>query len=71
MLFDLDLACSLLWSCRYDDRDIGQVIWADLSQVSASVTASFTILAVFKIPISHIPMEFYPVVIMVVGLENM
>ncbi|KAF8252243.1 hypothetical protein K440DRAFT_651426 [Wilcoxina mikolae CBS 423.85] len=42
-----------------------------LTQVGTSIMSSFTILAVLKIPVSHVPREVFPFVIIVIGLENM
>jgi hypothetical protein len=41
-----------------------------MSQVAVSIMSSFTICAIFKIDLSKIPRETYPLVILTVGLEN-
>src|SRR5208282_5571229 len=41
-----------------------------VSQIVMSIMSSFTICAIFKIDLSKIPREAYPVVILTVGLEN-
>lgn len=48
---------------------IGLII-AVIMQVGTSIVASFTICAVFKIDLSKIPREAYPLVILAVGMEN-
>ncbi|KAL7276345.1 hypothetical protein RUND412_000648 [Rhizina undulata] len=42
-----------------------------LTQIAASIISSFTILAFLKVPVSHIPREVFPFVVIVIGLENM
>ncbi|KAI5800101.1 sterol-sensing domain of SREBP cleavage-activation-domain-containing protein [Geopyxis carbonaria] len=44
-----------------------------LTQICTSVLSSFTILAIFKVPVSHVPryVWIFPFVIVVIGLESM
>ncbi|RPA95328.1 hypothetical protein L873DRAFT_1829877 [Choiromyces venosus 120613-1] len=42
-----------------------------LTQMAFSVLSSFTILAFFKVPVSHVPREVFPFVVIVIGSENM
>lgn len=42
-----------------------------LTQIGFSIMSSFTILAFLKVPVSHVPREFFPFVVIVIGLENM
>ncbi|KAI5819769.1 sterol-sensing domain of SREBP cleavage-activation-domain-containing protein [Pyronema omphalodes] len=42
-----------------------------LTQVATSIMSSFTILAILKVPVSHVPREVFPFVVIVIGLENM
>lgn len=46
------------------------LIMAVVSQIAVSIMSSFTICAIFKIDLSKIPREAYPLVILTVGLEN-
>jgi hypothetical protein len=46
------------------------LIMAVVSQIGVSILSSFTICAIFKIDLSKIPRETYPLVILTVGLEN-
>lgn len=46
------------------------LIMAVMSQIGVSIMSSFTICAIFKIDLSKIPREAYPLVILTVGLEN-
>ena len=46
------------------------LIAAVMTQVAVSIMSSFTICAVFKIDLSKIPRETYPLVILTIGLEN-
>jgi hypothetical protein len=46
------------------------LIMAVVSQIAVSIMSSFTICAIFKIDLSKIPRETYPLVILTVGLEN-
>jgi hypothetical protein len=46
------------------------LILAVVSQIAVSMMSSFTICAVFKIDLSKIPREAYPLVVVTVGLEN-
>jgi hypothetical protein len=41
-----------------------------IAQIAVSIMSSFTICAVFKIDLSKIPREAYPLVVLTVGLEN-
>ncbi|KAH8597056.1 sterol-sensing domain of SREBP cleavage-activation-domain-containing protein [Bisporella sp. PMI_857] len=43
---------------------------AVFAQIAVSIMSSFTVCAVFKIDVSKIPREAYPLVILTVGLEN-
>ncbi|KAG0639799.1 sterol-sensing domain of SREBP cleavage-activation-domain-containing protein [Tuber brumale] len=47
------------------------LIAAVLIQMAFSVSSSFTILAFFKVPVSHVPREVFPFVVIVIGSENM
>ncbi|KAF8474745.1 sterol-sensing domain of SREBP cleavage-activation-domain-containing protein [Kalaharituber pfeilii] len=47
------------------------LVLAIITQLAASVMSSFTILAFLKFPVSHIPREVFPFVVMVIGVENM
>ncbi|PWW76014.1 hypothetical protein C7212DRAFT_194519 [Tuber magnatum] len=47
------------------------LIAAVLTQMAFSVLSSFTILAFFKVPVSHVPREVFPFVVIVIGSENM
>lgn len=42
-----------------------------ITQIAVSIMSSFTICAVFKIDLSKIPREAYPLVVLTIGLENM
>lgn len=42
-----------------------------IAQIAVSIMSSFTICAVFKIDLSRIPREAYPLVVLTIGLENM
>jgi Sterol-sensing domain of SREBP cleavage-activation len=42
-----------------------------IAQIAVSIMSSFTICAVFKIDLSKIPREAYPLVVLTIGLENM
>jgi hypothetical protein len=44
---------------------------AVITQIALSIMSSFTICAIFKIDLSKIPREAYPLVVLTVGLENM
>jgi len=44
---------------------------AVITQIALSIMSSFTICAIFKIDLSKIPREAYPLVILSVGMENM
>lgn len=44
---------------------------AVVTQIALSIMSSFTICAIFKIDLSKIPREAYPLVVLTVGLENM
>jgi hypothetical protein len=44
---------------------------AVITQIALSIMSSFTICAIFKIDVSKIPREAYPLVVLTVGLENM
>jgi hypothetical protein len=44
---------------------------AVITQIALSIMSSFTICAIFKIDLSRIPREAYPLVVLTVGLENM
>ncbi|KAK0116365.1 hypothetical protein ONS95_013385 [Cadophora gregata] len=46
------------------------LIVAVTAQIAVSIMSSFTICAIFKIDLSKIPREAYPLVILTVGLEN-
>ncbi|PVH81617.1 hypothetical protein DL98DRAFT_164701 [Cadophora sp. DSE1049] len=46
------------------------LIVAVMAQIAVSIMSSFTICAIFKIDLSKIPREAYPLVILTVGLEN-
>ena len=46
------------------------LIVAISSQVALSLTSSFTVCAILRIDLSKIPREAYPLIILVVGLEN-
>jgi hypothetical protein len=46
------------------------LILAVMSQIAVSIMSSFTICAVFKIDLSKIPREAYPLVVLTIGLEN-
>jgi hypothetical protein len=46
------------------------VIVTVVSQIAISIMSSFTICAIFKIDLSKIPREAYPLVVLTVGLEN-
>ncbi|KAH7393496.1 sterol-sensing domain of SREBP cleavage-activation-domain-containing protein [Cadophora sp. MPI-SDFR-AT-0126] len=46
------------------------LIVAVMAQIAVSIMSSFTICAIFKIDLSKIPREAYPLVILAVGLEN-
>lgn len=46
------------------------LILAVMSQIAVSIMSSFTICAVFKIDLSKIPREAYPLVVLTVGMEN-
>ncbi|KAI9049243.1 hypothetical protein LZ554_007090 [Drepanopeziza brunnea f. sp. 'monogermtubi'] len=46
------------------------LLLAVLSQIGVSIMSSFTICAVLKIDLSKIPRGLYPLVILVIGLEN-
>jgi hypothetical protein len=46
------------------------LILAVMSQIVVSILSSFTICAIFKIDLSKIPREAYPLVVLTVGLEN-
>ncbi|RDW87255.1 hypothetical protein BP5796_02949 [Coleophoma crateriformis] len=46
------------------------LILAVATQIAVSIMSSFTICAIFKIDISKIPREAYPLVVLSVGLEN-
>ncbi|PBP15893.1 sterol regulatory element-binding protein cleavage-activating protein [Diplocarpon rosae] len=46
------------------------LIVAVMAQIMVSIMSSFTICAVFKIDLSRIPREAYPLVILTAGLEN-
>lgn len=47
------------------------LILAVSTQIGISILSSFTICAVFKIDLSSIPREAYPLVVLAIGLENM
>jgi WD40 repeat protein len=42
-----------------------------ITQILLSIMSSFTICAIFKIDLSKIPREAYPLVVLTIGLENM
>ena len=44
---------------------------AVITQIALSIMSSFTICAIFKIDLSKIPREAYPLVVLTIGLENM
>lgn len=46
------------------------LILAVVSQFAVSMMSSFTVCAIFKIDLSKIPREAYPLVVLTVGLEN-
>lgn len=46
------------------------LVCAVVAQIGVSIMSSFTICAIFKIDLSRIPREAYPVVMLTVGLEN-
>lgn len=46
------------------------LILAVATQIGVSIMSSFTICAIFKIDVSKIPREVYPLVVLTVGLEN-
>lgn len=46
------------------------LILAAVTQIAVSIMSSFTICAIFKVDLSKIPREAYPMVILTVGLEN-
>ncbi|KAE8441072.1 hypothetical protein EG329_005901 [Mollisiaceae sp. DMI_Dod_QoI] len=46
------------------------LILAVITQIAVSIMSSFTICAIYKIDLSKIPREVYPLVILTVGLEN-
>jgi hypothetical protein len=46
------------------------LILAVVCQIAVSIMSSFTVCAIFKIDLSKIPREAYPLVILTVGLEN-
>jgi hypothetical protein len=46
------------------------LILAVISQIVVSIMSSFTVCAIFKIDLSNIPREAYPLVVLTVGLEN-
>ncbi|CZT13248.1 hypothetical protein WAI453_005391 [Rhynchosporium graminicola] len=46
------------------------LIVAVMAQIAVSIMSSFTICAIFKIDLSKIPREAYPLVILTIGLEN-
>ncbi|CAD6498671.1 BgTH12-04332 [Blumeria graminis f. sp. triticale] len=50
--------------------ELGLII-AIIVQIAISIMASFTVCAVFKVDLSKIPREAYPLVVLTVGLENM
>jgi WD40 repeat protein len=47
------------------------LIIAVITQIAISIMSSFTICAIFKIDLSKIPREAYPVVVLTIGLESM
>lgn len=47
------------------------LICAVCTQIGISIFSSFTICAIFKIDLSSIPREAYPLVVLTIGLENM
>lgn len=47
------------------------LICAVCTQIGISILSSFTICAIFKIDLSSIPREAYPLVVLIIGLENM
>jgi hypothetical protein len=46
------------------------LIFAALTQIGVSIMSSFTICAILKIDLSKIPREFYPLVIVTLGTQN-
>jgi hypothetical protein len=42
-----------------------------VAQIAVTIMSSFTVCAVFKIDLSKIPREAYPLVVLTIGLENM
>lgn len=47
------------------------LIFTVLTQICTTVMSTFTVLAILKVPVSHIPREVFPFVVIVIGLENM
>lgn len=47
------------------------LFFASVAQAAGSIMASFTLITLFKLPVSHIPREFFPFVVVVIGSENM
>lgn len=46
------------------------LVMAIITQLAASIMSSFTILACLKYPVTHIPREVFPFVVIVIGVEN-
>ncbi|KAK3299275.1 sterol-sensing domain of SREBP cleavage-activation-domain-containing protein [Chaetomium fimeti] len=41
-----------------------------LVQITASIVSSFTVCAIFKVDLSHVPLQTYPFVILAISMEN-
>ncbi|EAQ90619.1 hypothetical protein CHGG_02554 [Chaetomium globosum CBS 148.51] len=41
-----------------------------LAQITASIVSSFTVCAIFKVDLSHVPLQTYPFVILAISMEN-
>ncbi|KAL2068047.1 hypothetical protein VTL71DRAFT_16145 [Oculimacula yallundae] len=79
--FQDDLLLGVIYSCivlyffislsklRALKSRLGLIV-AVMAQIAVSIMSSFTICAIFKIDLSKIPREAYPLVILTVGLEN-
>ncbi|KAI6247308.1 Sterol regulatory element-binding protein cleavage-activating protein [Erysiphe necator] len=68
-IFTLTYLILSLSKLRAFKSRIGLII-AVIIQVGTSIVASFTVCAVFKIDLSKIPREAYPLVVLAVGMEN-
>ncbi|KAH6845442.1 sterol-sensing domain of SREBP cleavage-activation-domain-containing protein [Chaetomium sp. MPI-CAGE-AT-0009] len=41
-----------------------------LAQIAASIVSSFTVCAIFKVDLSHVPLQTYPFIILAISMEN-